>query len=80
MMSFEYVYTPVMESGLFNIRDIKDYQYFIRLLNDDILTGDKADIDVEKPKIMSPALRIFRRMVKMFVDQLYLIWYADFLD
>ena len=55
MMSFEYVYTP----GLFNIRDIKDYPVLYTAIIEDVdilVTGDKdfSDIDVEKPKIMSP--------------------------
>ena len=60
MMSFEYVYTPgSMESGLFNIRDIKDYPVLYTAIIEDgdiLVTGDKdfSDIDVEKPKIMSP--------------------------
>ena len=60
MMSFEYVYTPgSMESGLFNIRDIKDYPVLYTAIIEDVdilVTGDKdfSDIDVEKPKIMSP--------------------------
>lgn len=59
-MSFEYVYTPgSMESGLFNIRDIKDYPVLYTAIIEDVdilVTGDKdfSDIDVEKPKIMSP--------------------------
>lgn len=61
MMSFEYVYTPKeIEDGLFDIRDVKDYPvlYTAIIENVDILvTGDKdfADIDVEKPEIMTPA-------------------------
>lgn len=60
MMSFEDVYTPgSMESGLFNIRDIKDYPVLYTAIIEDVdilVTGDKdfSDIDVEKPKIMSP--------------------------
>lgn len=73
MMSFEYVYTPgSMESGLFNIRDIKDYPVLYTAIIEDVdilVTGDKdfSDIDVEKPKIMSPTQfmeNFFRRMVK----------------
>ena len=60
LLSFEYVYTPgSMESGLFNIRDIKDYPVLYTAIIEDVdilVTGDKdfSDIDVEKPKIMSP--------------------------
>lgn len=60
MMSFEYVYTPnEIESGLFNIRDGKDYPvlYTAIIENVDILvTGDKdfLDLDIGKPKIMNP--------------------------
>lgn len=59
-LHFEYVYTPgSMESGLFNIRDIKDYPVLYTAIIEDVdilVTGDKdfSDIDVEKPKIMSP--------------------------
>lgn len=49
-----------MEGGLFEIRNIKDYPvlYTAIVENIDILiTGDKdfADVDVEKPDIMTPA-------------------------
>ena len=74
MMSFEYVYTPgSMESGLFNIRDIKDYPVLYTAIIEDVdilVTGDKdfSDIDVEKPKIMSPTQfmeNFLERMVKI---------------
>ena len=61
MMSFEYVYTPeTIESGLFDIRDVKDYPVLYTAIIEDVdilVTGDKdfSDIDVEKPEIMSPA-------------------------
>lgn len=60
-LGYELVYTPhKMEGGLFEIRDIKDYPvlYTAIVENIDILiTGDKdfADVDVEKPDIMTPA-------------------------
>ena len=60
MMSFEYVYTPTeIESGLFNIRDVKDYPVLYTAIIEDIdilVTGDKdfADIVIEKPRIMTP--------------------------
>lgn len=61
MMSFEYVYTPNdMESGLFDIRDGKDYPVLYTAIIEDVdilVTGDKdfSDIDVERPEIMTPA-------------------------
>lgn len=61
MMSFEYVYTPSkVESGLFDIRDAKDYPVLYTAIIEDVdvlVTGDKdfSDIDVEKPEILSPS-------------------------
>ena len=61
MMSFEYVYTPAnIESGLFDIRDVKDYPVLYTAIIEDVdvlVTGDKdfSNIDIEKPEIMSPA-------------------------
>lgn len=61
MMSFEYVYTPAkIESGLFDIRDVKDYPVLYTAIIEDVdvlVTGDKdfTNIDIEKPEIMSPA-------------------------
>lgn len=61
VMSFEYVYTPnAIESGLFDIRDEKDYPVLYTAIVEDVdvlITGDKdyADIDIEKPEIMTPA-------------------------
>lgn len=61
LMSFEYVYTPSeIESGLFDIRDVKDYPVLYTAIIEDVdilVTGDKdfSDIDIEKPEIMSPA-------------------------
>lgn len=60
MMSFEYVYTPSeIESGLFNIRDVKDYPVLYTAIIEDVdilVTGDKdfSDIEIERPEIMSP--------------------------
>ena len=61
MMSFEFVYTPSeMENGLFNIRDAKDYPVLYTAIIEDVdilVSGDKdfADIDIERPEIMTPA-------------------------
>lgn len=61
MMNYEYVYTPNdMESGLFDIRDGKDYPVLYTAIIEDVdilVTGDKdfSDIDVERPEIMTPA-------------------------
>ena len=60
-MSFEYVYTPSeIESGLFDIRDIKDYPVLYTAIIEDVdilITGDKdfSDIDIEKPEVLTPA-------------------------
>lgn len=60
MMSFEYVYTPKeIDRGLFDIRDVKDYPVLYTAIIEDVdilVTGDKdfADIDIERPKIMTP--------------------------
>lgn len=61
MLSFEYAYTPEeIEDGLFYIRDIKDYPVLYTAILEDVdvlVTGDRdfADIDIEKPEIMTPA-------------------------
>lgn len=66
MMSFEYVYTPgTMVSGLFDIRDVKDYPVLYTAIIEDVdilVTGDKdfSDIEIEKPEIMSPTQFIER--------------------
>ena len=58
---FELVYTPAdMEEGLFSIRDKKDYPVLYTAIREEVdilITGDKdfADVDVEKPEIMTPA-------------------------
>lgn len=91
MMSFEYVYTPgSMESGLFNIRDIKDYPVLYTAIIEDVdilVTGDKDFFRYrcrEAENYVSNTVygEFFRRMVKMFGDykntqnQLCLIWYS----
>ena len=54
-------YTPKeIEDGLFDIRDVKDYPVLYTAIIEDVdilVTGDKdfADIDIEKPEIMTPA-------------------------
>jgi len=59
-MSFELVYTPDhIESGLFEIRDMKDYPVFYTAMTngvDVLVTGDKdfANVDVDMPEIMTP--------------------------
>ena len=59
MLSFEYAYTPEkVEDGLFYIRDIKDYPVLYTAILEDVdvlVTGDRdfADIDIEKPEIMT---------------------------
>ena len=61
MLSFEYAYTPEkVEDGLFYIRDIKDYPVLYTAILEDVdvlVTGDRdfADIDIEKPEMMTPA-------------------------
>lgn len=60
-MSYELVYTPqVMEQGLFEIRDAKDYPVLYTAVVEDIdvlITGDKdfADVEIERPEILTPA-------------------------
>ena len=60
-MSYELVYTPdEMDKSLFDIRDAKDYPVLYTAIVEDVdilITGDKdfADIDIEKPEIMTPA-------------------------
>ena len=61
MMSFEYVYTPSkIESGLFDIRDVKDYPVLYTAIIEDVdilITGDKdfSDIALERPEILTPS-------------------------
>lgn len=60
-MSFELVYTPKeLEPGLFEIRDPKDYPVLYTAIAEDVdvlVTGDKdfAEVDVERPEILTPA-------------------------
>lgn len=60
-MSYEFVYTPqVMEQGIFEIRDAKDYPVLYTAIVEDIdvlITGDKdfADVEIERPEILTPA-------------------------
>lgn len=59
-MNFELIYTPsVMEIGLFEIRDMKDYPVLYTAIIDGIdilITGDKdfSDIEIDKPEILTP--------------------------
>lgn len=65
-MSFELTYTPQeLKTGLFEIRDAKDYPvlYSAILEGVDILiTGDKdfSDVEIEHPEILTPAQFIDR--------------------
>lgn len=60
VLPFEYVYTPdEMDAGLFEIRDEMDYPVLYSAIVEDVdilITGDKdfADIDIEKPEILTP--------------------------
>ena len=60
-LSFDLVYTPEeMDETLFSIRDIKDYSVLYTAIIEDVdvlITGDKdfADIEIEKPEILTPA-------------------------
>lgn len=53
LMSFEYVYTPSeIESGLFDIRDVKDYPVLYTAIIEDVdilVTGDKDFSDMVSP-------------------------------
>ena len=59
-LSYEFVYTPhIIPKGLFKIRDINDYPVLYTAITENIdifITGDKdfSDIDIEKPKIITP--------------------------
>lgn len=59
-MSYELAYTPEdPEEGLFEIRDAKDYPVLYTAIAEDVdilITGDKdfADVDVERPEIVTP--------------------------
>lgn len=60
-MSYELVYTPAeMGTGLFEIRDEKDYPVLYTAIVEDVdvlITGDKdfAEVDIERPEILTPA-------------------------
>ena len=60
VLPFEYVYTPdEMDENLFEIRDEMDYPVLYSAIVEDVdilITGDKdfADIDIEKPEILTP--------------------------
>ena len=60
-MSYELVYTPAeMETGLFEIRDEKDYPVLYTAIMEDVdvlITGDKdfAEVEVEYPEILTPS-------------------------
>jgi putative PIN family toxin of toxin-antitoxin system len=61
-LSFELVYSPesVENVSLFKIRDSNDYMVLYSAILDDadiLITGDKdfADIDIEKPEILTPS-------------------------
>ena len=60
-LPYQFSYTPEdMEEGLFSIRDKKDYPVLYTAIREEVdilITGDKdfADVDVEKPEIMTPA-------------------------
>jgi putative PIN family toxin of toxin-antitoxin system len=61
LMGYEFVYTPTdIDNNLFSIRDAKDYPVLYTAIVEDIdilITGDKdfSDIEIEHPKIMTPA-------------------------
>jgi putative PIN family toxin of toxin-antitoxin system len=60
-MSYSLVYTPdEMDEAVFDIRDTKDYPVLYTAIIEDVdifVTGDKdfADIEIEKPVILTPA-------------------------
>ncbi|MEG0494072.1 MAG: putative toxin-antitoxin system toxin component, PIN family [Clostridia bacterium] len=60
-LSYELAYTPLrMKNDMFKIRDVNDYPvlYTAIIENIDVLiTGDKdfADLNIEKPEILTPA-------------------------
>ena len=65
-MSYEFVYTPQrLDEGLFEIRDPKDYPVLYTAITeavDVLITGDKdfADIDIERPEILTPAAFVLK--------------------
>ena len=60
-LPYEFVYTSdLMDQELFTIRDPADYPVLYSAITEDVdilITGDKdfADVDVEKPEIVTPA-------------------------
>jgi len=60
-LPYEFVYTPKHpQSGIFEIRDIKDYPILYSAIAEDVdifITGDKDfdDLDIEKPEILTVA-------------------------
>ena len=60
-LPYEFVYTPdVIDKELFEIRDEMDYPVLYTAIIEDVdilITGDKdfAEVEVEKPEILSPA-------------------------
>lgn len=60
-MNYEYVYTPdIVDDTLFEIRDVKDYPVLYTAILEGVdifVTGDRdfSDVDVENPKILTPA-------------------------
>lgn len=60
-LGYEFVYTPhSLPEGLFEIRDQNDYPVLYTAIAegvDVLITGDKdfADVEIEKPAIMTPA-------------------------
>ncbi len=60
-MRYELVYTPrQISTGLFEIRDMKDYPVLYTAATNDVeilVTGDRdfADVQVDMPRIMTPA-------------------------
>lgn len=60
-MSYEFVYTPqILDEGLFEIRDPKDYPVLYTAIAEDVdvlITGDKnfVDVSIERPEILTPA-------------------------
>ena len=69
-MSYEFVYTPqTMNRERFAIRDSKDYPVLYTAMLEDVdilITGDKdfADVEVERPEILTPAEFIRRFVIR----------------
>lgn len=69
-MSYDLVYTPEkIDGALFHIRDEKDYPVLYTAIIEDIdilVTGDGdfADIDIDRPEILTPADFISRHLRK----------------